>query len=90
MQDVIGSKAKIRLRGGRAKEEGRVEVKMGDSEYNFAFLSIGKISMTARYLFDSFPFPLRRKIQREIGFSGNLICGSIVPSDSNVEFDFRF
>lgn len=31
-QDVVGSKSKIRLRGGRSKEEGRVEVKIGKSE----------------------------------------------------------
>jgi hypothetical protein len=31
LQDALGTKVKIRLRGGRAKEEGRVEVKIGEN-----------------------------------------------------------
>ncbi len=30
-KDSLGEKVKIRLRGGRTKEEGRVEVKIGDN-----------------------------------------------------------
>lgn len=36
-QDVIGSKAKIRLRGGRSKEEGRVEVKIDSNSKSTLF-----------------------------------------------------
>ena len=31
LKDALGTKVKIRLRGGRAKEEGRVEVKIGEN-----------------------------------------------------------
>ncbi|XP_046635916.1 lysyl oxidase homolog 2-like isoform X2 [Daphnia pulicaria] len=38
IKDIIGSKGKIRLRGGRSKEEGRVEVKIGNNANDWGLI----------------------------------------------------
>nr|CAH0101414.1 unnamed protein product [Daphnia galeata] len=38
IKDVLGSKGKIRLRGGRSKEEGRVEVKIGNNANDWGLI----------------------------------------------------
>lgn len=49
-KDTIGSKVKIRLRGGRAKEEGRVEVKIGDNSKPKSHVTIHSPFTRCHYL----------------------------------------